>query len=240
MLPAAQQRSARALRDRALRRRWRTWARYWLDVGLSFHRSAPPDPLMGVSRERERERDQTGESAAGPAGLDHCLKLRTSASCASVATGLSAEVLPAGSAAPPKVLPLRTRRNSDARHRCSAANRTLTSLTDALGMRTDWHQQTNQRSQSEDQGACGERDAHAAGARGSWPVIAVASDAAISNDVAGSIERSTSQLLAPWDPVRSVSRPIRHAPDQTRLTIWATRRRRRSSGLRSSGRRRLQ
>src|SRR6266851_7278094 len=52
-----------------------------------------PSPLW-ETRERKRERDPPGKSAAGPAGLDHFPKLRAS----SVAFGLKAEVLPAGPA----------------------------------------------------------------------------------------------------------------------------------------------
>ena len=45
-------------------------------VALALPR--PPDPLW-EARERKRERDPPGEPAAGPAGLDHGLKLRASA-----------------------------------------------------------------------------------------------------------------------------------------------------------------
>ena len=72
-----------------------------------------PDPLMGVAREEEGTRPN-GRITAGPAGLDHCLGLRASArGCASVAVGLGAEVLPAGSARLPTVLPLRARHECD-------------------------------------------------------------------------------------------------------------------------------
>src|SRR2546421_4959387 len=57
-----------------------------------------PSPLW-ETRERKRERDRTGESAAGPAGLDHFPQApRLGAIRASVAFGLRAEVLPAGPA----------------------------------------------------------------------------------------------------------------------------------------------
>jgi hypothetical protein len=57
-----------------------------------------PSPLW-ETRERKRERDPPGESAAGPAGLDHLPQApRLGAIRASVAFGLRAEVLPAGPA----------------------------------------------------------------------------------------------------------------------------------------------
>jgi hypothetical protein len=64
----------------------------------------PPGPLMSVAREEEGTRPN--ERIGGrPRGLDHCLGLRASArACASVAFGLGAEVLPAGSARLPTLL----------------------------------------------------------------------------------------------------------------------------------------
>src|SRR2546423_4253674 len=57
-----------------------------------------PSPLW-ETRERKRERDPPGESAAGPAGLDHFPQApRLSVIRASVAFGLRAEGLPAGPA----------------------------------------------------------------------------------------------------------------------------------------------
>ena len=75
--------------------------------------------LWWVSRERKRERDPTSESAAGPPGLDHSPPApRLGASAASV-SGLTS--LPAGSARPPTLLPLRARHERDPcwrRRRC--------------------------------------------------------------------------------------------------------------------------
>src|SRR6266852_7316119 len=57
-----------------------------------------PSPLW-ETRERKRERDPPGKSAAGPASLDHFPPApRLSANRASVAFELRAEVLPAGPA----------------------------------------------------------------------------------------------------------------------------------------------
>jgi hypothetical protein len=85
------------------------------DPHLALHCLRPPSPLGVVAREEEGTRPHGG-TEAGPAGLDHCFKLRASATIdASVAFGLAAEVLLAGPARPPTLLPFQAQNERDRR-----------------------------------------------------------------------------------------------------------------------------
>jgi len=165
-----------ALCDRDHRRLCRLWAWRSLAFGLSFHCSAPPDPLVGCRARGERERDQTGDSTAGPAGLDPLPQVpRLGAIALGWLSGSGLKSCLQGSAALSKLLAFRALHNRDACSRpAPTAVGTLTWPPGAVGQPTDWHRGPRRSGGDADGG----RDDHAAGAPRVWLLSVVASDTA--------------------------------------------------------------